>query len=683
MKSQQANVHFNANGIPVADRFDDVYFSNDSGIDETQYVFIEGNDLEARWRVHSTPHFVIGETGFGTGLNFLVVMQAFSRFRKANPTHPLKRLFFVSTEKYPLSSKDIQQALLAFPTLSHEITTLINHYPICLEGCHRRHFSEFSTTLDVWIGDAHDMMPQWHSPVNGCVDAWFLDGFAPSKNPDMWADTLFEQMARLSKPDATFSTFTAAGVVKRGLAKAGFKIVKRKGFGRKREMLTGSFNSSNVEEPQTTRSFPGPYYRYHQSPLRTNSHVMVIGSGLAAATCVLALAKRGMKITLCFDEPTLATGASGNPQGGFYPQLHSQASIASRIQAHGFLYANHMYRNILGQDTAKQNVAFDFCGVAQLNFNENVAVRQKKLVENQVWPDALIKYVDDKALSEKAGIPLPYDGLFIEQGGWISPPDLVNALLAEAHQYAAIDVKPEHVYQSHSIHNDDSTLPKVNVCFANGSAMDVDHLILATGAGAVTSSAFSSLPLRPVRGQVEAINSQAPIDKLSTVLCHKGYLTPAFKGRHALGSTYVKNDLSTDVRVEETEQNLQTHQKAMAKVDIIETLSHDGTARAATRLGSPDHQPLAGSLTDFNAMKGNYLGLSVGKPLHTAPALPEIQVSTVCCLGSRGLTTAPLMAELLASMLSHEPLPLNNDLCQAVDPVRFMVRESIRGAEHT
>lgn len=213
--------------------------------------------------------------------------------------------------------------------------------------------------------------------------------------------------------------------------------------------------------------------------------------------------------------------------------------------------------------------------------------------------------------------------------------------------------------------------------------MDVDHLILATGAGAVTSSAFSSLPLRPVRGQVEAINSQAPIDKLSTVLCHKGYLTPAFKGRHALGSTYVKNDLSTDVRVEETEQNLQTHQKAMAKVDIIETLSHDGTARAATRLGSPDHQPLAGSLTDFNAMKGNYLGLSVGKPLHTAPALPEIQVSTVCCLGSRGLTTAPLMAELLASMLSHEPLPLNNDLCQAVDPVRFMVRESIRGAEHT
>lgn len=192
------------------------------------------------------------------------------------------------------------------------------------------------------------------------------------------------------------------------------------------------------------------------------------------------------------------------------------------------------------------------------------------------------------------------------------------------------------------------------------------------------SNAFAALPLRPVRGQVEAIATQTPINALTTVICHKGYMTPALNNRHALGSTYVKNDLSTEVRNQESEQNLQTHQQAMANTDVVQQLEHDGEARAATRLGSPDHQPVSGMLTDFSALKTQYVGLSLGKPLYTTEPLPATPVSTLCCLGSRGLTTAPLMAELLASTLTHEPLPLNNDLCQAVHPARFMVRDCIR-----
>ena len=683
MKSKHAQVHFNESGTPVADHFDDVYFSNDSGIDETQHVFVAGNDLAERWQQWRNPTFVIAETGFGTGLNFLVAMRAFNEFRAANPDHPLKRLYFITTEKFPLPQQDMQRALEAFPALKDEAEALASLYPMGLEGCHRLHFDNHSTTLDLWIGDVHELLPQWHSPVNGLIDAWFLDGFAPSKNPDMWTDALFSQMARLSKTGTTFGTFTAAGIVKRGLAGVGFTIKKRNGFGRKRDMLTGVFNQDNENVQHRLRLPAGPYYRYANDSLDKTSKVAVVGSGLAAATACLALVKRGTSTTLYFDGDTLASGASGNPQGGFYPQLHSEASIASRIQAHSFLYARQAYDHTIEHAKAcgLADVAHDFCGVIQLSFNDKVAERQNKLAAADVWPEALIKPVDSKEVSDIANLPLPYSGLYIGLGGWLSPPQLVTAMIEEALQSGKLELKPNHTYVSHEAV--ETAKQQVQIRFDLDSAeseavITADHLILALGAGAVNASVFDSLSLRPVRGQVEAIPTQMPIEQLNTVLCHKGYMTPVFEGRHALGSTYVKNDLSTDVRGDETEMNLATHEQALANTDIVQALQHDGKARAATRLGSPDHQPVVGALHNFDSLKEHYTMLGVGKPLTRAPVLPESVVSTLTCLGSRGLTTAPLMAEILVSSLCKEPLPLSNDLLNAVNTSRFMTREAIR-----
>ena len=683
MKSKHAQVHFNESGTPVADHFDDVYFSNDSGIDETQHVFVAGNDLAERWQQWRNPTFVIAETGFGTGLNFLVAMRAFNEFRSANPDHPLKRLYFITTEKFPLPQQDMQRALEAFPALKDEADALASLYPMGLEGCHRLHFDNHSTTLDLWIGDVHELLPQWHCPVDGLIDAWFLDGFAPSKNPDMWTDALFSQMARLSKTGTTFGTFTAAGIVKRGLAGVGFTIKKRNGFGRKRDMLTGVFNQDNENVQHKLRLPAGPYYRYANDSLDKTSKVAVVGSGLAAATACLALVKRGISTTLYFDGDTLASGASGNPQGGFYPQLHSEASIASRIQAHSFLYARQAYDHTIEHVKAcgLADVAHDFCGVIQLNFNDKVAERQNKLAAADVWPETLIKPVDSKEVSDIANLPLPYSGLYIGLGGWLSPPQLVTAMIEEALQSGKLTLKPNHTYVSHEAV--ETTKQRVQIRFnldsaENEEVITADHLILTLGAGAVNASDFDSLSLRPVRGQVEAIPTQMPIEQLNTVLCHKGYMTPVFEGRHALGSTYVKNDLSTDVRSDETEMNLATHEQALANTDIVQALQHDGKARAATRLGSPDHQPVVGALHNFDSLKEHYTMLGVGKPLTSAPVLPSSVVSTLTCLGSRGLTTAPLMAEVLVSSLCKEPLPLSNDLLNAVNTSRFMTREAIR-----
>ena len=683
MKSKHAQVHFNESGTPVADHFDDVYFSNDSGIDETQHVFVAGNDLAERWQQWRNPTFVIAETGFGTGLNFLVAMRAFNEFRAANPDHPLKRLYFITTEKFPLPQQDMQRALEAFPALKDEAQALASLYPMGLEGCHRLHFDNHSTTLDLWIGDVHELLPQWHSPVNGLIDAWFLDGFAPSKNPDMWTDALFGQMARLSKTGTTFGTFTAAGIVKRGLAGVGFTIKKRNGFGRKRDMLTGVFDRDNENVQHKLRLPAGPYYRYVNDSLDKTSKVAVVGSGLAAATACLALVKRGISTILYFDGDTLASGASGNPQGGFYPQLHSEASIASRIQAHSFLYAKQAYDHTIEHAKAcgLADVAHDFCGVIQLSFNDKVAERQNKLAAADVWPEALIKPVNSKEVSDIANLALPYSGLYIGLGGWLSPPQLVTAMIEEALQSGKLTLKPNHTYVSHEAVETKKQRVQIRFNLGNSENEEVitaDHLILALGAGAVNASDFDSLSLRPVRGQVEAVPTQTPIEQLNTVLCHKGYMTPVFEGRHALGSTYVKNDLSTNVRGDETETNLATHEQALANTDIVQALQHDGKARAATRLGSPDHQPVVGALHNFDSLKELYTMLGVGKPLTSAPVLPNSVVSTLTCLGSRGLTTAPLMAEVLVSSLCKEPLPLSNDLLNAVNTSRFMTREAIR-----
>ncbi|WP_174874559.1 tRNA (5-methylaminomethyl-2-thiouridine)(34)-methyltransferase MnmD [Vogesella oryzae] len=189
-----------SSGEPVSGDYGDVYFSRDSGIDETRHVFINNNLLPERFAAlaeHAV--FRIGETGFGTGLNFLVAWQVFLQYAPASA-----RLAFVSTEKHPLSVADLQQALALWPALQHEAAQLLQQYAALPPGWHRFVLEGGRISLTLLVGDALDTLPQ----LDACIDAWFLDGFAPSRNPDMWQPALFAQLARLSAPGATLATFT-------------------------------------------------------------------------------------------------------------------------------------------------------------------------------------------------------------------------------------------------------------------------------------------------------------------------------------------------------------------------------------------------------------------------------------------------------------------------------------------
>lgn len=223
-------------GQPYSATFGDVYFSSDNGLLETEYVFIQGNDLSARWQSLNTASFQIIETGFGTGLNFLCAVKTWLAHAPESAT-----LHYTSVEKYPLSLADMQQALCYWPELQNIADELLTQYTTLLSAgsislCGKR------IHLHLMCGDASACLAQ----VNSKADAWFLDGFAPAKNPDMWQAALFEQMARLSHTQTSFATFTSAGTVRRGLAAAGFQVNKKPGFGRKREMIFGCFTGTNL-----------------------------------------------------------------------------------------------------------------------------------------------------------------------------------------------------------------------------------------------------------------------------------------------------------------------------------------------------------------------------------------------------------------------------------------------------
>ncbi len=215
MADQRAELTWTDDHIPVSDRFDDPYYSLQNGLAETRHVFLDGNDLPARF----APGFHIAELGFGTGLNMLTV---WSEWEKSGQTTPLS---FTSFEAYPMDPADMSRALEAFPEIAPWSTRFLQHWRggSCDLGTLR---------LEVIEGDAREMLPKWTKSA----DAWFLDGFSPAKNPELWGAELLQHVANHTAPGGTAATYTAAGFVRRGLEEAGFSVTRAPGYGRKRHM---------------------------------------------------------------------------------------------------------------------------------------------------------------------------------------------------------------------------------------------------------------------------------------------------------------------------------------------------------------------------------------------------------------------------------------------------------------
>ena len=631
---------------PEAAQFGDIYFSRENGLEESRYVFLAGNRLRERWQqLPDRASFVIGETGFGTGLNFLLAWQLWQEVAPADA-----QLFFISTELFPLTHADLTRALSFWPELAPLATQLLQHYPSLTPGYHWLRFSEARVTLLLLLGDANDTLPQLadsqhthfsHNPWT--VDAWFLDGFAPAKNPQLWQQHLLSHIARLSQPGTTLATFTAAGQVRRGLAISGFRVEKISGYGSKREMIVAEYpahTENHTGKPETP-------WLLHKKTTVIPSLVTVIGAGLAGCHIARALADRGLAVCVYEQHAKPAQEASGNPQGALYTKLTANGAALSRFSLAAYQFAIRHY-NITGLHNA-----FHDCGLLQLQDACDEALRDFFAGNTD-----LLQWLDAGRASDKTGITMLRGGWWLPQAGWIDPQTLCNTLL-------------DHPLITTHFNADIKNLQQL-------PASKIQPVVIACANHTARFAETSWLPLRPVRGQISTLPSTATSQQLQCVICDEGYLTPASNGQHCVGASFVPGDTDTSLRADEQQHNLSLLS------DLSDALHNewqdaDVQGRAALRCTTPDHLPMVGALPDRDAFLNDYAVLRHnGKAVIATPGSYVEGLWVLTGFGGRGLCYIPLAAELLASQILQQPRPLPRIIQMALAPARFVIRELVR-----
>ncbi|HIF9514561.1 TPA: bifunctional tRNA (5-methylaminomethyl-2-thiouridine)(34)-methyltransferase MnmD/FAD-dependent 5-carboxymethylaminomethyl-2-thiouridine(34) oxidoreductase MnmC [Photobacterium damselae] len=697
-KIENAVLDWNELGTPVSNDFDDVYFSNANGLEETRYVFLQQNGLPDRWNDFSRRRFVVAETGFGTGLNFLALWQQFKAFRAENPDATVKELHFISFEKFPVTLDDLKKAHLSWPELSDLAQQLHAHYPPAVADCHRIILEDGLITLDLWFGDIQDCMPQVWTGDEGIVDAWFLDGFAPSKNLAMWNLDVYKGMRNLARSGCTLATFTAAGFVRRELIEAGFEMKKAKGFGHKREMLTGTIGERTA--PSNTKPWYHISARAENDSTQALNDIAIIGGGVASAATALSLVRRGQTVTLYCKDEKPAQGASGNKQGAVYPLLNGNHNALSRFFAPAFVFARQFV------EQAAQNSQFDhdWCGVVQLAFGEDTSLldassqvssdgskehqekradmrnKQRIKLDKMLaggFPNELICTLDHQQTREVTGVETGFDGVNYPLGGWLCPKELTRALIEQAQATGLLTLHT----QSEVCKLQQESDQRWQLQFSDGQSKQHACVVIANGHRFTDFEQTAKIPAYSVRGQVSHIPTNEQLSKLKTVLCYDGYLTPEnpHSHTHCIGASYDRNSVDLTFSEQNQHDNRQRLIDCLPQAEWAKSVDvSDNQARIGVRCATRDHLPFMGNVCRYDELLTQYENLKETQA--SADKVPVYNnLFALIGLGSRGLSSAPLIGEMMASQICGDPLPMPLSVLEALHPGRMWVRKLVKG----
>lgn len=616
-------------GQPFSGRYDDVYASGDGALAQARHVFLGGNALPQRWQGRA--QFVVLEIGFGLGTNFLATWQAWR-----SDSQRCARLHVVSIELHPVAAPDLRAAVPA--ELAPLGAQLAARWPLALSGLHRLEFEGGALTLTLALGDAAHLVPQ----LALGADAIYLDAFAPSRNPAPWQAATLKALARLARPGATVATWCVAGEARAALVQAGFDVQRVPGFGAKRHMLVARF------APRwTVRRHVPP------RPYEGERRALVVGAGLAGAAAAYALARRGWQVEVLERRAGPALASSALPAGLLHPQVTPDDSVLARLSRAGFLCTLDWLDQLdLPHATART------LGVLQLAADEDEAAAMRRAVADLALPSAYVQAVDASEAGSLAGRPVARGGLWFPRGHAIDAGALTRALFAASGQRIAVrsgvDVQRlVRMQGGWQVHWDGGDAQAPVVVLAN--ALDVPRL-----------AALPHVSLRAVRGRLSLVDA-APLQQLRCALAGDGYVVPGYgQGYGAIGSTYeleLPGSPGFDADPQPAhEGNLARLQRLLAAPPAVQVRGMFEGLRCV----SHDRLPLAGAVpADLDAV-------GPGPQLADVPRLPRLVCLTA--LGSRGLTLAPLMAELIAAQLEGEPVPLERDLVAAVDPARFALQ---------
>jgi tRNA 5-methylaminomethyl-2-thiouridine biosynthesis bifunctional protein len=626
-------------GTPYAPVYDDVYHSRAGAIAQARHVFLSGNDLPARWTNDpESDHFVIVETGFGLGLNFLTTWAA---WREQPEATRYRRLHFVSVEKHPLLVADLARLLAAYrdELPADLIDALVAQWPLLAEGTNRLEFDQGRVILTLILGDAETALAQ----VAGRADAIYLDGFAPGKNPDIWSELVCAALAKLSGVGTTLATWSVNGALRRRLNANGFDLRLQPGFANKREMLTGAFRERR----------PHPY------PGTKPGHALIIGAGLAGTATAERLASRGWLCTI-IDAGSLASGASGNRAGVIRPLPSIDDNVLSRLTRAGFLSTLQRLHQVRAKGCAVES---DLCGVLHLARDSTQADAMRQAVQALQLPERLLTWLDQAAARQQAGLPIASGGWWFAAGGWVNPSDYCAQLL-KASEATLLEHTAVHALQP-------ATKGWAAYDTDNHLITEADIVILAnaTDAPRLAEPYSHALPIRPARGQTTVMSSPtAPAP--NTVVCRNGYWTPSIDGRSTCGASFIVDDTSLEIRPEEHSVNLATIQAMLSDGTPNWPAPTDATlgGKVSLRPVVPDRLPLVGQLPARED------AVITSRSRASRARIPGLYVNSG--FGARGILFATLCAELLVCQISGEPLPLPKDLVRAMDPMRYAHKKS-------
>lgn len=529
---------FAADGTPYSAAYGDVYHSTAGGPAQARHVFLHGNGLPGRWQGRRA--FTILETGFGFGMSFLATWQAW----RDDPAR-CERLHFVSVEKHPFTALDLAILFKKFPQTEKQSIQLLQIWPMLVPGMHRLEFDGGNVILTLFFGDIAEGLPQLQLAAN----AFYLDGFAPAKNPQMWEPRLLRHLGRLAAPGATVATWSVAASVRTALEGAGFSVKKEKGFGTKREMLRGHLIRRKKAEPEVT-------------PSRS---AIVIGAGVAGAAVSERLASRGWQVTLVERRGGPAEEASGNPAGVYHPVVSPDDSLFARLTRAAFLTLLDHWPRLGGVDWSR-------CGVLQMARDAKELASQRRALEAHGYPARYAQFDEARG------------GIWFPEGGWVRPRTLVTALLRNLEvKFNSEVAELERSGQSWIARDPQGT--------AIASAPVV---ILANAADALRLSPQPEVRLRRVRGQLTLVPA---IAGLNHVLLRGGMALPGIDGLSVLGASYDIGDEDPQVRAD-------SHAGNLARLEqILPGASHGLVAerlqgRVAFRAVVRDRLPLIGPLAD-------------------------------------------------------------------------------------
>jgi tRNA 5-methylaminomethyl-2-thiouridine biosynthesis bifunctional protein len=560
-----ARLERTAEGVPFSADFQDVYHSTDGGLAQARHVFLGGNELPARWSGRDA--FVIVETGFGIGLNFLAAWDALRR----DPRRP-RRLHFISVEGHPFLREDLAAALAPFVEISTLAHALCEAWPPPLAGFHRLHFDAGGVILTLLAGEARAMLPQ----LIARADAFFLDGFSPAKNPGMWSPEVVRELARIAAPGATLATWTVAGGVRAALADAGFRVEKRAGFGAKREMLVGRRE--------------GPAAGASAAPSRS---AVVIGAGLAGTLVAERLAARDWQVDLVDAQRERSVSAVGLVR----PIANLRDAVNAQVSRSAFLYALQHFH---GFELDGHALAWKRCGVLQLAEDGDEEARFAAIAGSQGYPREFLEFVDRARASAIAGRPARGAGWWFPSGALVSPESLATTSLERggARIRRRVGRKVERLEREG----------------ASWRALDADDRVVAEAPVLVVANAVDAkrllaqarLPLSLVRGQVTYL-PPAPERALEVIVSGSGYVAPVPGGGLCIGASYHHDDEDRSVRAADHRENLRRAESMLPGLTAhVDAAGLDGWTGFRTTV--PDRLPIFGATAEDGLHAATGLG---------------------------------------------------------------------------